>query len=587
MLHDEEPNDKLRDAALEYAGRGIPVFPVKADKAPYTAHAFYDATTDTEQIEEWWQRWPGAGIAVPTGADTGLVVLDADRPEALERLEALGMDATAPKVKTARDTHYYYQHPGVKVKSRPIFDGCDVKADGGYVLVPPSPAKEWVVPLNGHLPELPPWFDRVNVRVDDPKEPFDTAAALEGAPKGARDNTLIGLVGKLVAAGVPRWATERLALEYAASCDEPFSQSKALNKVARAYEHWEPNLKLLDKAQGITAALERPPLEAVLFKDVPRPGPQRWMVDELVPEGHSTTMYGSGGSTKSLLALDLAMCVADPDTDRWRGRLIQTAPVLYVDFELDQETQARRVYRLLDGSKRDAMPEQLAYLSTAGYSTDEAVRAALDAVEAHKAKLVVIDSVGLALVGAAEESKDALAFYRAVVSPLLGVGVTVLLVDHTSKDPRDKSIFGSVYKTNTTRSAILVESEKVSRSERLVTLTPTKANLGPEEDPLRVAVVFEGTDGPIRISDRPLTPKERVEAAPTLEEKVRRVFEADMRPLTVPDVAEVLNEGEGADKTSVDTVRAVVGKLKGAGRVENTGEKRGKAPLLRLTTPAC
>jgi Bifunctional DNA primase/polymerase, N-terminal len=40
--------------ALEYARRGIPVFPCKrADKSPLTKNGFKDATCDEQQIREW------------------------------------------------------------------------------------------------------------------------------------------------------------------------------------------------------------------------------------------------------------------------------------------------------------------------------------------------------------------------------------------------------------------------------------------------------------------------------------------------------------------------------------------------------
>ena len=52
----------LLEAALGYATRGCPVFPV-IDKKPRTEHGFHDATTDPATIRGWWERWPDAGIA--------------------------------------------------------------------------------------------------------------------------------------------------------------------------------------------------------------------------------------------------------------------------------------------------------------------------------------------------------------------------------------------------------------------------------------------------------------------------------------------------------------------------------------------
>ncbi len=82
----------LLDAALEYAARGIPVFPVRAPadgrcdcgnatcgspaKHPRTLHGLDDATTDQDTIRAWWRRSPNANIGITTGV--AFDVLDID-----------------------------------------------------------------------------------------------------------------------------------------------------------------------------------------------------------------------------------------------------------------------------------------------------------------------------------------------------------------------------------------------------------------------------------------------------------------------------------------------------------------------------
>ena len=34
--------------------------------------------------------------------------------------------------------HFFFQHPGGSIKSKPLLKGVDVKANGGYVVVPPG-----------------------------------------------------------------------------------------------------------------------------------------------------------------------------------------------------------------------------------------------------------------------------------------------------------------------------------------------------------------------------------------------------------------------------------------------------------------
>ena len=62
--------------ALRLADAGIPVF---ADKRPVTARGFHDASTDPAALRAMF-GWPGAVLAaIPTGAVSGIVVLDGDR----------------------------------------------------------------------------------------------------------------------------------------------------------------------------------------------------------------------------------------------------------------------------------------------------------------------------------------------------------------------------------------------------------------------------------------------------------------------------------------------------------------------------
>ena len=104
----------LLDAALGYAARGIPVYPVhwpcpapggaspgcscrqgvacdRPAKHPLVRHGIHDATCDRAQLERWWQRWPQANL----GLATGIVfdALDVDGPAGLAALRQLARTA--------------------------------------------------------------------------------------------------------------------------------------------------------------------------------------------------------------------------------------------------------------------------------------------------------------------------------------------------------------------------------------------------------------------------------------------------------------------------------------------------------------
>src|SRR5699024_3406300 len=73
------PSWSLPDAAVAFAEAGVPVFPCAPDgKQPITRRGFHDASTDPGRVRAWWGRFPAANIGMPTGAASGVVVVDVD-----------------------------------------------------------------------------------------------------------------------------------------------------------------------------------------------------------------------------------------------------------------------------------------------------------------------------------------------------------------------------------------------------------------------------------------------------------------------------------------------------------------------------
>ena len=116
---------------------GWPVFPLNG-KEPRTEDGFKSATVDPDRIGEWWRRWPDAGIGFVPGR-AGLIVFDLDGAEAEPEAQALGLFAEPTlRCLTARGSHFYYEHPGGVIGNRKLAPHIDVRADAGYVILPPS-----------------------------------------------------------------------------------------------------------------------------------------------------------------------------------------------------------------------------------------------------------------------------------------------------------------------------------------------------------------------------------------------------------------------------------------------------------------
>jgi hypothetical protein len=134
--------------ALMYAQRGWPVFPCKVrDKTPLTAHGVKDASTDPATIRQWWTRWPIANIGVDCGG-AGLVVIDVDaRNGGIQTWRTFylahrpGIPITVTSRTGGGGFHLFYQTPpGVDIRNTTskLAQGVDVRAGGGYVILPPS-----------------------------------------------------------------------------------------------------------------------------------------------------------------------------------------------------------------------------------------------------------------------------------------------------------------------------------------------------------------------------------------------------------------------------------------------------------------
>ena len=129
----------LLAAALGYAARGIPVYPVhwphlnpgearmacscrrgpscdRPAKHPLVGHGVNDATTEVAQLERWWRRWPQANLGLATGIIFD--ALDVDGPAGLAALRELarsaGLRFPGPVVRTGGGGwHHWFAATGL------------------------------------------------------------------------------------------------------------------------------------------------------------------------------------------------------------------------------------------------------------------------------------------------------------------------------------------------------------------------------------------------------------------------------------------------------------------------------------------
>jgi Bifunctional DNA primase/polymerase, N-terminal len=169
-LADLDPADTYV-AAVVYARAGWPVFPVagivngrcgcfaaaRCDhpaKHPLNRGGLRAATTDPAMIRQWWDRWPWANVAIRTGTQSGLAVVDLDPLHGgyrtLAQLKQAGIVPADTLITLTAHSgsggrHLYYRYPQqAAIPNRTgrlacgDTPGIDLRGQGGYIIAAPS-----------------------------------------------------------------------------------------------------------------------------------------------------------------------------------------------------------------------------------------------------------------------------------------------------------------------------------------------------------------------------------------------------------------------------------------------------------------
>ena len=222
---------KLR-GFTKYLAHGFSLIPIKVGtKLPAVPWKMYQNVKATwEKVEEWDVL--GHDLAIVTGSISGIIVVDVDG----EIDESVNLPPTWT-VKTSKGYHYYYAYPKqsdlvFKNKVR-IAKNIDIRADGGYVVAPPSRNKEtgiqykWEIPpTKGTLAPLPDWIECLAFESFEPYKKIaqnnfqanstiigESVAELYSAMEGTRNNTLNKCAFRLAQYGLDKQEIETALLQ--------------------------------------------------------------------------------------------------------------------------------------------------------------------------------------------------------------------------------------------------------------------------------------------------------------------------------------------------------------------------------------
>lgn len=216
-----------KEVAYEYAKQGAPVFPCDPNsKKPYLrakkdslgqkipkSGGLYQATTNLQTIDDWWDKYPDAMIGIPTGSASGYVAIDIDNDpgKGIEGLfewkkleDKYGPITLTGTVVTPRGgKHYYFKIPkGVVIKNSAssLAPGIDIRGEGGYIIAGGSiraDGKRYVCeqPLNTSV-EIPDWLVTRIYKISGDKSKELSSSNFEKRPVNSNIN-LDGEIAKV------------------------------------------------------------------------------------------------------------------------------------------------------------------------------------------------------------------------------------------------------------------------------------------------------------------------------------------------------------------------------------------------------
>lgn len=236
----------LLSAALAYAARGWPVFPChgiidayectcprgvdcdRAGKHPRISAGRNGASTDPDVIRRWWNTWHDANIGIATGKESGLIVIDVDDDG--DSLRGRELPDTVEQITGSGGRHLFYQRPkdGERYKTTTaVLPGIDSRADGGYVIAPPSRHETsrtylWETssdPEDVAVAEAPEWWlDLIRA----PAIGDAVVSAPEWDPDGDLPHNATEMLAQIPSDEYTTWRDVGMALHYTDPSDQGF-----------------------------------------------------------------------------------------------------------------------------------------------------------------------------------------------------------------------------------------------------------------------------------------------------------------------------------------------------------------------------
>ena len=317
----------MNDLILGYLDSGWSILPVKPEeKRPYMTNwlQYMKTRASREKVESWFSTLSGAGVGVVTGRISNIVVLDVENWCKTPIEELLKRYPTHMIAKSGSGGHHlYYQYPTnvSKVSNRVgIFDGADLRADGGFIVLPPTrhPSGGVYTWVEQGAPGM---FPRELLELES--KPITTQSdgwiteALRGVSEGGRNDTCARLAGYFFKKGLNSDIVETLLLEWNERNDPPLPVKEirtTIKSIERSHSGAESQFTSVQFENDRTETEQKEStFDVMKMSDYVRGyggDGVSWLVQDWLPDKSITFLISPPESYKTWILLDLAVSVA-------------------------------------------------------------------------------------------------------------------------------------------------------------------------------------------------------------------------------------------------------------------------------------
>lgn len=505
---DKEAQDayrsQLRKMGYLYLSLGWSIIPMHlSQKKPAVTWKDYQTTpASEEQVESWLEDGvPDGhggltkifGWAVLTGKISGLVVLDCDNQDAINYALGEASLFSLLSTRTTRGQHFYFRYPDgiARVQCQVGGSGAewiaphgvDLRADGGYVVAPPSikfdgdgkfvhqyayncPDEE----IENFSSSLPIW-PGISKRVEPAPVPmgewsFDSLnlSAVrtygEGVWKQAsdrvagmgrkmhdgdgRNNWLVRYIGECISSSMSDVELRNASVQFQTEFFDPVlpiaESEAALTSLLAADKRNHPEKHAAiqvvrekqDKKRGVLRLI-KPSTLGELKKMA---GESGFLIDPYVPPNSIIQVVGFNGHGKSLWLLH-TIWAASRGESFGSGYCTSKVRTLYLDFEGSITTLHERV-DWCDQSMGPMSDELVIWNASAAddsmpLSEPDSVQRLQEMINEVKPQLVIIDTVRQAWSGMDENSPHSWVRVNELAMACRNAGMSVILVHHRNK----------------------------------------------------------------------------------------------------------------------------------------------------------